>query len=186
MKYTSWLAIAALTGTVLACSVFVGGPTYPTPPIPPSGEATQDLQTQVDRAVAESAQTGTLTLGISESQLTNYLASRLADQPNPAISEPQVQLRDGLMMVYGKVRTGIFLANAKITIQFNVDQSGAPQIEITQADFGPLPAPESLRTTVSAFLRETFTGPLGPAAIGFRLQSIDIADGTMTITGSVR
>jgi hypothetical protein len=186
MKYAGWLAIVALTATMLACSIFVGGPTYPEPPAAPSGEATQGLQTQVERALADSAQTGTLTLEFTEAQLTDYVASTVGTQPNPVISEPQVQLRDGLMTVNGKVQTGIFLANARITTQFSVDQSGKPQIEITQADLGPLRAPEALRTAISASLRETFTGALGPAAIGFRLQSIHIADGTMTITGSVR
>ncbi len=170
----------------MACSIFVGGPSYPAPVAVPSGTQVQDLQGQIEQAVADSTQTGTLTVTLTESQLTGYLASALGAESQPIISDPQVQLRDGLMVVYGKVQSGIFVATAKITTQVTVDPNGEPQIDITQADFGPVPAPESLRTAVSAFLRETFTGSVGPAAIGFRLETINISDGTMTVTGRVR
>jgi hypothetical protein len=53
-------------------------------------------------------------------------------------------------------------------------------------DFGPFPAPEGLNSTVSAFVQEAFTGALGPAAIGFRLETVTIADGVMTLTGRIK
>jgi hypothetical protein len=35
-------------------------------------------------------------------------------------------------------------------------------------------------------LQEALTGQLGPAAIGFRLESIDISDGVLTVTGRTK
>jgi hypothetical protein len=67
-----------------------------------------------------------------------------------------------------------------------VDKNGQPQIEITQTDLGPLPAPQRLNDAVSTFVSEAFTGSFGPIATGFRLDSISIADGIMTVSGRVK
>lgn len=186
MKKRILVALIALTAATLACSIFVGGPDYPDAPAPASTEAAQGLQAYVEQAMTNAAQTGTLTLQISESQLTSYLASKLEAQANPLISDPLVLLRDGQMKVYGKMQSGIFTANVSITTQVSVEENGQPKIEVVQTDFGPLPAPQGLNNAVSSFVGETFTGSLGPVAIGFRLESINIADGVMTVTGRIK
>ena len=80
----------------------------------------------------------------------------------------------------------MFTANVSITMQVGVDANGQPQITITQADFGPLPAPQGLNDAVSSLIQQAYTGSLGPAATGFRLESISIADGAMTVSGRVK
>jgi hypothetical protein len=180
------LGIIALTTTSLACSIFIGGPAYPAAPLPVTTAAAQDLQAHVEQAVANGAQTGMITLQITESQLTSYLASRLESQADPLIINPQVLLRDGQMIVYGRVERGIFTANINITTHVMVDEKGQPQIEITETDLGPLPAPKGFNDGVSALVSEAFTGSLGPIATGFRLDGISIADGVMIVTGRVK
>ncbi len=178
-----FIALSTLAFATLACSIFIGGPAYPDAPIPVSTEAVQSLQDQVKQAIADGAQTGTVTLQITESQLTSYLAFKLDSQANPLITDPQVQLRNGQMQIFGKAQQGMFNANISITLTVSVDDQGKPKIAITQADFGPLPAPQGLNDAVSAAVEEAFTGSLGPVATGFRLESITIADGVMTIVG---
>jgi uncharacterized protein YpmS len=186
VKRKAILALISLATAALACSIFVGGPAYPDTPVPVSTDTEQTLQTHVEQAISDAAQTGTLTLQITESQMTSYLASKLDSQPNPLITEPQVLLRDGQMKIYGKAQSGIFTANVSITTKVTVDENGQPEIEITQTDFGPLPAPQGLNDAASAFVREAFTGSIGPIATGFRLESISIADGTMTVSGRIK
>jgi len=186
MKKRYILTIIVLATATLACSIFVGGPAYPDVPIPVTTEAQQSLQAYIEQAVSDAAQTGTLTLQITESQVTSYLASKINSQANPLITDPQVLLREGQMKVYAKAQSGIFTANVSITTQVSVDENGQPKIEITQTDFGPLPAPQGVNDAASAFVREAFTGSLGPIATGFRLDSISIADGVMTVTGRVK
>jgi hypothetical protein len=67
-----------------------------------------------------------------------------------------------------------------------VDEEGQPKIEIASADFGPFPAPEGLKQSMTALITEAYTGSLVPVATGFRLESIDIANGLMTVTGRIR
>ena len=186
MKNRFLIALTALAAATLACSVFIGGPDLPNPPIPVSTEAVQSLQDQMKQAAENGAQTGTVTLQISETQLTSYLAFKLESQDKPLITGPQVLLRDGQMQVFGKAQSGMLTANVSITMKVSVDENGQPKIEITQQDFGPLPAPKGLNDAVSAMIGEAFTGSLGPVATGFRLETVSIADGTMTVTGRIK
>ncbi len=123
---------------------------------------------------------------LTESELTSFLSAKLAEQANPPITQPQVTLRDGALEVIGTSQTGILVANVGLTAQFTVDQNGQPQISITQATYGPFPAPPELTDALGALLRESLTGSFGPAALGFRLESITIADGKMTLMGRTK
>jgi hypothetical protein len=60
------------------------------------------------------------------------------------------------------------------------------KIELVSADLGPLPAPNGLKEIISSTIQEAYTGALGPVATGFRIQSVTIADGAMTIVGQIK
>jgi hypothetical protein len=188
------LLLLSIVLTSLACTIFVGGPDYSSlPPIPVSTEAAESITEELRRAFEAAAQTGVVTIFITEPQITSYLAARLQTDPSlqqsdrkPLMTDPQVYLRDGQMQIYGKTQQGIFAANIGIIVTVGVDPNGQPLIEMTSADFGPFPAPEGLRDTISAMIREAYTGSLGPVATGLRIETISIADGVMTITGRVR
>jgi len=186
MKKPIHYAIIVLAYSALACSVFVGGPAYPDSPVAVSTEIVGGLKEQVRLAMETGLQTGIVSLQISESQLTSYLAFKLASQTDPLFTDPQVRLRDGQMQVFGKAHRGGFIANIGITLNIGVDEAGHPQIAITQADFGPFPVPGGLNEALSAVIGEAFTGSLGPVATGFRIDNIAIADGVMTVTGRIK
>lgn len=188
------LLLLSLVLTSIACTMFVGGPDYSTlPPIPVSTEAAESIKEELRRALEASAQTGVITVNITEPQITSYLAARMQTDPSlqqtdrkPLITEPQVYLRDGQMQIYGKTQRGMFAANIGIIVNMGVDANGQPQIDVVSADFGPLPAPEGLKDAITALVREAYTGSLGPVATGLRIESISIANGVMTVTGRVR
>jgi hypothetical protein len=189
---TLFLLILVLTS--LACTINVGGPGYSSlPRIPVSAEAAQSIQDEVQRAIQAAADTGVITVNLTEPQITSYLASRLQTDPNlqqtdkkPLITDPQVYLRDGQMQIYGKTQQGLFTANIGIIVNLGVDANGQPQIDVVSADFGPLPAPEGLKDAITAMVREAYTGSLGPVASGLRIESISVANGVMTVTGRIR
>ena len=180
--------------TSIACTVFVGGPDYSNlAPIPVSTEAAQSLRDGVKKSFEDGLQTGLVTITITEPQITSYLAFRMETDPNmqqsdqqPIISEPQVYLREGQMKIYGKTQQGMFAANIGIILKVGVNELGKPKIEIASADFGPFPAPEGINEAITALIEEAYTGSLGPVATGFRIETITIADGIMTITGRIR
>ncbi len=188
------LLLTILVVTSLACTVFVGGPDYSSlPPIPVSAEAAASIQDEIRRAVEAAAQTGVITVNLTEPQITSYLAARLQTDPSlqqsdkkPLIMDPQVYLRDGQMQIYGKTQQGMFTANIGVIVSMGVDINGQPQIDVVSADFGPFPAPEGLKDAITAMVREAYTGSLGPVATGLRIESISTANGVMTVTGRIR
>ncbi len=192
-NYALPIFLLTLVLATLACTMNVGGPDYSTlPTVPVSTEYAKSIQDQVQQAFREGAQTGTVTLKLTEQQLTSYIAERLQTDPRlqrngqPLISDPQVYLRNGQMQIYGKTQQGPFTANIGIILNVGVDENGQPKVDIASADFGPLPAPEGLRDTIAAMIREAYTGSLGPVATGLRIENISIADGEMTVSGRIK
>jgi hypothetical protein len=184
-KFSIFVMLSALALT-LACTIFVGGPDYPEPPIPVSTEAVTSLENEIKAAVEAGAASGEVTLRITETQLTSYLAFKTQQDANPLFTEPQVYLRDGQMKIYGKSQQGNFVANVGIVLAVGLDEQGLPQLQVVSTDFGPFKAPEGLNDALTAVIEEAYTGSLGPVATGFRLSSITIADGVMTLVGRIK
>ena len=180
------LLLLSLILASLACTIFVGGPDYPANAIPVSTEAVDSLHTQIEQAMTTGAETGTVTLQINESQLTSYLTYKMLELTNPPFTDPQVYLQNGQMQLFGKIQRGVLIANMAVTLSVTVDESNQPKIEVVSADFGPFPTPEGLNQAISSVIAEAFTGSLGPVATGFRIETITIADGQMTLTGRIK
>lgn len=186
-KTLKYLFLAALIFSSLACSVFIGGPEYPAQTAPSSPTDAQSLKDIIQQAMVTGAETGIITMQVTEVQLTAFIADQLAQQTDPPFTEPQILLRNGQMQLYGKIERGWFKANMLITMNVSVDPAtGKPSIQIASADFGPFPAPEGLNAAISSVIDEAFTGSFGPVAVGFRLETITIADGIMTLTGRIK
>ena len=179
--------ITSLVLASLACSMFVGGPDYPEQTVPISADEAFTVENLIEQALVSGAETGVITMQLTESQLTSFMADKLAQQANPPFTEPQILLRNGQMLMYGKIKRGWLTANMLITMNVTIDPvAGTPKIEIASADFGPIPAPAGINSALSALIDEAFTGSFGPVAVGFRLETISIADGFMTITGRIK
>lgn len=180
------LVLALTLLTMLACTVFVGGPEYPAESVPVSAEARASLEQAMAEALKQSTATGNFRVTITEVQLTSLLAKRLAAQSEPLFTDPQVFLRDGQVQIYGRVVRGPFIANVRIALEVGVDESGKPTIRMVSADFGPLPIPAGLQEFFAGLIEEAFTGPVGPIATGIRLTEIRVENGLMTLSGRVR
>jgi hypothetical protein len=185
-KISLLAGVFALLLAGLACTINIGGPGYPTPAIPVSTEAVGELQSSLETAVTTGAVSGQVTLTFTEPQLTSYLFYKLQSQSQPLITNPQVYLRDNQLQVYGTASRGDFEATARIILSAGVDDQGKLKIELISADFGPLPVPNGLMDIITATIQEAYTGALGPVATGFRLQSVTIAAGMMTIVGQTK
>jgi hypothetical protein len=186
MNYKKLIPLLTILLTMLACTIFTGGPDFPDPPIPVSTEAVQSLSDQIHVAVTAGADSGVVTLFITETQMSSFLAYKLAGDDNAMFTDPQVYLRDGQMRIYGKSKQGVFTANVGIVLSVGTNEAGDPKLELVSADFGPFPLPDQLNEVLTALIEEAYTGSLGPVATGMRIKSITIADGVMAIVGQVR
>ncbi len=188
MKYLKiYLFITSLVLVSLACAIDVGGPAYPDQTIPVAPGDSQTMREQLEQALLAGAETGIVTLQITESQFTAFMAEKIAAQADPPFTDPQILLRNNQMHMYGTITRGWFTANMLVTMNVGVDEAtGQPKIEIASVDVGPFPAPEGINSIMNTLIAEAFTGTIGPVAVGFRLESIAIADGIMTLTGRIR
>lgn len=186
-KFYVHIFFLALAASSLACSINVGGPDYPAQSVPASPDDAQALRDMIEQAMVSGAETGVITLSITESQLTSYMAEKISQQVNPPFTDPQILLRNGQMMMYGRITRGWLTGNMLITMNVTIDEvTSQPKIQIASADLGPIPAPEGINNAISAIIDEAFTGSFGPVASGFRLETITIADGAMTVTGRIK
>ncbi len=178
--------LLALAGAQLACTISMGGPAYPATRIAVSTKAVSEFNQNLMAAQTAAVQSGILAVSITETQATSLLANNLDTQTDPFILDPQVYLRDGQIQIYGKASRGNLEANVRITLSAALNPDGKPVVTVTSADFGPLPAPVGLNDTISAMIDQAFTGTIGPAATGLRLESITITNGILTLTGRVK
>jgi hypothetical protein len=181
------ILVISLALASLACSIFIGGPEYPAQLVPASAGDVATMQAGIEGAFLAGAETGIVTMQITEVQLTSYLALQIQAQTDPPFTEPQILLRNNQMQMYGKIKQGYFTANMLITMNVGVDpETGLPSISIASADFGPVDAPEGINNAISTVIDEAFTGSFGPVATGIRIETITIADGVMTFTGRIK
>jgi hypothetical protein len=178
--------VFALIVADLACTINIGGPGYPTPSIPVSTQAMGDLQSSIETAIANGVDSGLVTLNFTETELSSYLSYTLQSQPQPFITKPQVYLRNNELQIYGIATQGYFEATVRIVFTAGVDEQGQLKIQLSSANFGPLPVPNGLTEIVTATIQEAYVGALGPVATGFRLHSVNIADGSMIIVGQIK
>jgi len=187
MKTTMYrVLLLGLLFVLLACTVNIGGPTAPAPPPTVDPTALDALKSSWTSAVASAALNGgKVTVSITEPQLTALLAEKLTDDPDAFFQQPQVLLRDNQIQIFGVAKQSKLVANVRMVVTATVDEDGVPQFQMASADFGPWPVPEGLLGGLSDMLNEALTGKIVPSATGFRLESITIDNGVMTVQGTM-
>lgn len=186
-KLSLLIAISALLFATLACVLNLGGPAYPSDRIPVSTEALTAVNQVMETAAAQSdASSGQVNVTLTEAQVTSLVAYELQQQTDPVITDPQVYLRDGQVQIYGKVATTNITATGRIIVVLSVDPEGGPKIDLTSANFGPIPIPAGLRQTITNAIRDNIRNALGSAANHVRLEKITTQDGTINMTGTLR
>lgn len=139
-----------------------------------------------ESAVLNAATSGRVTVILTEAQVTSYLALRLEAQEDPLLDDPQIYFRDGTIQIHGHTHQGVLAADVLITVAPVLEPDGAVSFDVSSADFGPLPAPEALRQSVSSMLTEAFTSPLGSLATGFRITTLVVDGGEAALVGELR
>lgn len=170
----------------MACTMNIGGPVYPNRTIPVFTEAMGDFTSSMETALANGGESGEVKLKITKPQLTSYLSYTLQAQSQPIITNPQVSLQEGNLQIYGTATKGCFQATLSMAFSVGVDEQAQLLIQLISANFSPLPVPNGLIEIATASIQEASTGAIGPAATGFRLLSVTIADGSMDIVGQTK
>ena len=175
----------ALLLATLACSVFVGGPDYPATPIPVSTQAGAKFTNSSQQAPPLARHRHH---HAQHHRRTTYILSRLlsAIPAQPADHRSAGAIAKRTNESVWKSSTGHVHRQRQY---HDVGQCGSKRSAQDQDHAGGLwsiSAPQGLNDAISAFVAQAFTGSLGPAATGFRLESISIGKGVMTVTGRIK
>ncbi len=179
-RHFVWFTVLVLG--VLACGGIGRSIPATQTPTPASPESADTLAEEWQQALQVSKESGEFTLTVTEGQLTAFVATKLAEQPKPALSDPQVFLRDGQVQIIGKVTDSGITATAKLVLEVSLSAEGLPQFELVSAEIGPFPIPEEMLKNISRSLNDAITGE-GLQTANIQIESIEISDGFMTITG---
>jgi hypothetical protein len=180
------LVILTMLGSLLACTLDVGGPEPPGNAIPIQPNSSAELEDAWRAALTDAALNGQITVILNETQLTAFINQRFQGGERPLITNPQIYLREGSILMYGVVERAILRGSILVTIQPEILPEGDLRFAISDASLGPVPAPEALLDALSAVLTEAFTGSVGSLATGIRVSSLAIDNGEMAIVGELR
>ncbi len=180
----SWRwALLALIAASLACNLPSFAKAEPTVAV--SDQAAQELQQGVATAIQQAAQTGSLSLEVTESQITSALALKLAESSAFPISDVQVRLKDGQVQLSGKTNQNGIELPVQMTASVAV-QDCKPKLSIESASVGPIPLPQEQLTQFLPMAEDAIQQMIqSTAAANLCLNSLTISEGKMTITGQV-
>ncbi len=155
-------------------------------PIPVSSEAITEMKDNIDEAARTFQETGEVNLQITEVQITSYLVNELNSQDNPFVQYPQILLRDGEIQMTADYQQGELTLPLKAAISVEADGFGGLAYELTSASIGPLALPEALVGQMLGQFQQMFDNNISSQLDNVFIESITIADGTMTIQGHSR
>lgn len=169
---------------ILACKISTGEPESRDNSKPITTVNEESFDDIWNSSIETDASTGSIIITITEAQLTSYLAAEMEASLDPLIHNPQVYLKNEQIEIYGEVQEGLITANIKIVLRVYVDGTGNLQLELISADFGPLPAPQSVLDNLSILINDMFTESLESFTTGFNIESVIITDGLLVISGT--
>lgn len=173
----------------LACEAGANPPTLPTglPSIPTLDPNLSDnFEEQWQKSIVEAVATGNFSVTITEGQLTDFLNRKNAENPDSALSNIQVFLRDGQIQIYSVTAGDTNSTSLQIIGTMSVTAEGKLQITIISAQLGNFPVPDSLLSSVSQSINDALSGQGTTGADQLQLQSVVIAEGYLTITGTLK
>ena len=180
------LGVGALILAALACGLPGSGESTATPVLPTLAPPPETLVEAWEQAIQSAKETGEFTLIMNEEDLTKFLGQQLAIQPEPLITEPEITLNDGELVVSGKYTAiGAITTDLTIRLAVSVGPDGGPQLEVTTAELGPLPVPPELLEGINLAINEALSGKVATTATGFSLTGIVITDGLIAISGTI-
>jgi len=182
--FLHWIIPALiLIAITLACKISAGGPEPPEQNSIFSTDAPGTLKTAVDQTVEQSKSAERVALTITQDQATSYIALELAKDPDSLIKDPKVFFLNDQVEIFGLLNQGVFSANIRLVLMGEINSDGNLNIRIKSIDLGPLPVSESITGTVSTLVDQTINGPLTQFATGYKIDSLIISNGLMTVTG---
>jgi len=175
-----FLILLLLAFTTIACRLNIGGP-KPDQEILVSPDSADQIIENLNSVSENTLEGGPFALTFTQDQLTSYLAYEV-DTSAYGITNPKVLLEDGQIVVYGQLEQNLITADIKLILKPYIDPSGVLNMDLASVDLGPIPAPDSLLSSLSNTIDQSLQQAFVEIPDGYQITSIEIVDGVMTIS----
>lgn len=175
-KFKTIIVICFLGLSIMACQLTAGP--KPSRNVTISTEQAQALQKSLQNA--EMNATGVITIKMTESQLTSYLVFNMGKEVSEFLSNPVVLFEPNQIHIYGTLKGDVFPVDGRIIAEITlVDKQ--PQINIVSADFGILPVPTVLLSSLAEQINKAISREIAKSPQAFQVQSNTFTTGLATI-----
>jgi hypothetical protein len=182
------LLLAALACQAGTRPIPTGIPQIPTalPSLPTlDPNLSNNFEEEWQKALADVLANGTFNVTVTEGQISEFINRENAENPEAtSLSNIQVFLRDGQVQIISDADTEAGSATLQITATVAVTAEGTIQFNVVSAQLGIFPVPESLLSSISQSVNDALNGQIAGAE-NVQVQSIEIGEGFMTISGTV-
>lgn len=182
-----WMIIIIFAGT--ACNLFAGRiePTPTDAALPQLNEQNNlDAQEENQKTPSITAPSKKFEYTVSEDELNKIVSNELAKQDQQLLSDPQINLMDGKIIVTGIVQQSGFSLETEIELVPAIDSSGLPYIEVVSMSVGPFSVPQDFQDEITSTVNDLIITQLINSEVDLQVDSITITENQLTITGSNR
>lgn len=170
--------------SALACSMPTRQTLQPTSTPAPTVDP-QEMESLLATAEGQLLETGSFSITFTEEQITAYVAAKLAQEPDAPFTDPRFTLSNGQMILSGSVKVGFLTGQAQIVFEPAL-VDGRLQVSILSANFGSIPFPESALQQITDNVNQNMSDFISVNGRSVRIQTLEIGQGTMTLSGTTR
>lgn len=185
---TAIIVTLVLILSTLACNAPLGARGKPSQAILPSDEALASFRSKW-RTLNLATPSGPFTLTFSEAELTSAMDAAIreaeAEGADIPFEDVQVRLANGAIDVYSTVHMQPLVFSGLITIVPTIGPNGTVEIAITRTEFGPLEFDSATFDQLAAAVEQSINAPIVASPFHITLSAIRIADGELTISGTI-
>ena len=182
----SWFALFMLILASLACNLpfLAQQKAHPTE-IPVSIEQAKNLEQQLKQAVEQAAQSGVISLEVTEEQLTSAMNIYLqqAQSSGLPLNDIQVRLRDGKVKLTASTQQGPLKVPVEISAAIRADACKI-RFDIESATAGPIAIPTEQLGTLTKQAEQALNEKIADIVGGnVCISSVTIQDGKLSVSG---
>ena len=154
--------------------------------VPSNAQAAQSLDTKwsnFNNTIAQSTAGTQVTVTLTQEEVNSKVNAQMSTVTLPdglTVSDVNVNLKDGQILLSADMKYSIFSGNAGMTAAVQI-VDGQPTVVVTNVDMGSLPIPQSMKDQLTGLISGASLFQESTAA--FVTQSVQIADSKIIISG---
>jgi len=171
------MVVVTLAVSIMACQVTSG----PKPPraVTVNPEQAMSLEKAIQNPEVNPS-SGIVTIRVTESQVSSYLALNFSKETSEFLSNPQILFEPGKVHIYGTLQSSVFPVDGRVISEI-ILVNKTPQVKIASAEFGFLPVPANLLSSLADQINKAILKDYQKTNPDYQFESIVISTGWATI-----